>query len=74
MNSILIFLLFFFLPAGWAKHWITRDSLVSGVLVDYLMPDLWLQDLIALAFIILNIKHLKELIKDNLVIGAVLVL
>jgi len=74
MNKVLIFLLFFFLPAGWAKHWIIKDSLVNGVLVDYLMPDLWLQDLLALAFIVLNRRYLKELKRDNLVIGAVLIL
>lgn len=47
--EILIFSLFFFLPVGWSKHWLVSSSLVNGVLVDYLMPDLWFQDILALA-------------------------
>jgi hypothetical protein len=39
------------LPVSWAKHWLTASSLVNGVLVDYLMPDLWLQDILALIII-----------------------
>ncbi len=46
-SQVLVFLFFLLLPAGWAKHWIVPNSLVNGVLVDYLMPDVWLQDLIA---------------------------
>lgn len=48
---VLIFLFLFLLPSGWAKHWIVPNSLVNGVLVDYLMPDIWVQDLIAVVLI-----------------------
>ena len=68
MIGFLVFLLFFLLPSGWAKHWIVDQSLVNGVLVDYLMPDLWLQDILAFAFIILNRERLKRLIKDKVVL------
>jgi len=51
IRSILTFLFCFLLPAGWAKHWIAPNSLVNGVLVDYLMPDIWVQDLIAVILI-----------------------
>jgi len=56
---VLIFFFFLFLPVGWAKHWIVPNSLVNGVLVDYLMPDLWLQDLIAVAIIVLSVRRLR---------------
>ena len=56
---VLIFFFFLFLPVGWAKHWIVPNSLVNGVLVDYLMPDLWLQDIIAIVIIVLTVAQLR---------------
>ncbi|MFH1561140.1 MAG: O-antigen ligase family protein [Patescibacteria group bacterium] len=60
MSNYFVFLFFVFLPAGWAKHWLVPESLVSGVLVDYLMPDLWLQDLIALVIVFFNWRATRE--------------
>ncbi|MFH1705307.1 MAG: O-antigen ligase family protein [Patescibacteria group bacterium] len=61
MINLLVFLFFFLLPVGWAKHWLIPASSVNGVLVDYLMPDIWVQDLLAIMVIIANlpfiIKH-----------------
>lgn len=56
LNKPFIFLFFLLLPVGWAKHWLTSYSLVNGVLVDYLMPDLWLQDILAIITIIANLQ------------------
>lgn len=58
MVNILVFLFFFLLPVGWAKHWLVPSSLVNGVLVDYLMPDVWLQDCIAVIIIIANLPFI----------------
>ena len=44
----LIFTLFALLPVGWSKHWLISQNLVSGVLVDYLMPALWFQDVLVI--------------------------
>jgi len=57
----LVFALFFFLPVGWAKHWLIAGSLVNGVLVDYLMPDFWFQDLLALLVVLLASYRVGEL-------------
>ncbi len=54
MLNWLVFIFSLLLPASWAKHWLTPFSLVNGVLVDYLMPDLWLQDILALIIIVLG--------------------
>ena len=54
ISYLLVFFLFFFLPVGWAKHWLLSQSLVNGVLVDYLMPDFWFQDLLALLLLLMN--------------------
>ncbi len=59
IRSITVFLFCLLLPAGWAKHWIVPNSLVNGVLVDYLMPDVWIQDLLALAIIVLSVPWLR---------------
>jgi len=61
--SALLFLFFAFLPCGYSKHWLINESLVGGVLVDYLMPDIWLIDIIAFLIIILNFE--KKLIKKE---------
>ena len=75
LSDVFILLLFFLLPVGWSKHWLIPENLVNGVLVDYLMPDLWLQDIIALAIIILNFKFiilkLKFLLPLFLILGSV---
>ncbi len=59
MLRVLIFLFFLLLPVGWAKHWIVPNSLVNGVLVDYLMPDVWVQDLFAIMIIIAKVQSSK---------------
>ncbi len=56
---LLVFLFCILLPAGWAKHWIVPNSLVNGVLVDYLMPDVWIQDLFAIMIIIAKVQSSK---------------
>ncbi len=59
MLNTLIFLFGLLLPSSWAKHWLITESLVNGVLVDYLMPDLWVQDIIALAIIVFSVIQLR---------------
>ncbi len=66
MLRFLIFLFFLLLPAGWSKHWIVPNSLVNGVLVDYLMPDVWVQDILAMIIIIANFQ--KNISKFRLLI------
>lgn len=62
-----IFLFFFFLPVGWSKHWLIPQSLAGGVLVDYLMPDLWIQDLLAIALVM---AHLLSFHNQLLISGC----
>jgi len=75
---LLVFFFIVFLPVGWAKHWIFPQSSVNGVLVDYLMVDLWIQDLLALSLIVyyfpLLWRKLKKLLPQILVFVFLIVL
>ena len=58
----LTFALFALLPVGWSKHWLIPQSLSSGVLVDYLMPAVWVQDILV---ILLLASYLSTSWKKN---------
>jgi len=44
ISKCLFYLLIFFLPLNLGRHFILRDSFVSGLLVDYLIPTIYIQD------------------------------
>lgn len=48
VSKRLFYLLIFFLPLNLGKHFILRDSFVSGLLVDYLIPTIYIQDVLIL--------------------------
>jgi len=45
---VLFYLLVFLIPCNLAKHWPQNWSYVSGILVDYLIPTLYLTDILIL--------------------------
>jgi len=57
----LFYLLLFLLPANLAKHFPLASSYVSGILVDYLIPAVYLTDL--LIILLLVIKPIKKIPK-----------
>ena len=51
---LLFYLILFLLPANLAKHFPVASSYVSGILVDYLIPTVYLTDIL---IIILLVSH-----------------
>jgi len=49
----LFYLILFLLPANLAKHFLTKSAYVSGILVDYLIPSLYLTDILIIFLLIL---------------------
>lgn len=49
----LFYLILFLLPANLAKHFPLASSYVSGILVDYLIPAVYLTDILIIALLIL---------------------
>ena len=47
----LFYLILFLIPANLAKHFILPSSYVSGILVDYLIPTLYLTDILIIALL-----------------------
>ena len=48
----LFYLILFLIPANLAKHFILPSSYISGILVDYLVPTLYLTDILILILLI----------------------
>jgi hypothetical protein len=62
----LFLILVLIIPLNLGKHFITRDSYVWGMLVDYLIPTIYLQDIVALLVLLFWIigggaKKIKKL-------------
>jgi putative inorganic carbon (HCO3(-)) transporter len=52
IHTALFYTLIFLLPLNLGKHFITENSYVSGFLVDYLVPTIYLVDLLILLLLI----------------------
>ena len=52
LSKILFFTLILLIPLNLGKHFITADSYVWGVLVDYLIPTFYIQDLLAILVLV----------------------
>jgi len=59
ITSFLVRLIFFLLPSNLALHWPQADSYISGHLIDYLIPRLYLTDLPIVLVLILNWRKLR---------------
>ncbi|MFA9288954.1 MAG: O-antigen ligase family protein [Weeksellaceae bacterium] len=53
------FLLLFFLPTQLGTYFFLPESFVHGVRVDYLALSFFLTDILAIGYVLLNIKYLK---------------
>ena len=59
LPTILLQLTAFLIPTNLALHWYLPQAYVSGHLIDYLLPRLYLSDLPLLILLILNLKQFK---------------
>ena len=50
----LFYLILFLIPSNLAKHFILPSSYVSGILVDYLIPTIYLTDILILTLLVCN--------------------
>lgn len=53
IERILFQLTIFLIPTNLAYHWVTKEAYVNGILVDYLIPKLYLSDLPILLLLLL---------------------
>ncbi|MDZ7587361.1 MAG: O-antigen ligase family protein [Patescibacteria group bacterium] len=69
-TNILFYLILFLIPANLAKHFILPSSYVSGILVDYLVPAVYLTDV--LIILLLIIKPIKKIPKTLMIFWLLL--
>lgn len=67
-NRLLLFLLIFFLPTQFGKHFFFPFSYLSGVRVDYLAPTIYFTDIIVFILITINLKIVINFFKQKLVL------
>lgn len=53
LHKLLFFIVIFLIPLNLGKHFIFRWSFVKGLLVDYLVPTLFVTDILILGMLIL---------------------
>jgi len=63
LSKKLFYFLIFILPLNLGKHFITNKSYVDGILVDYLVPTIYIQDIFV--FIILFIWFIEKVLLNN---------
>lgn len=57
-SNLLFYILIFLLPLNLGKHFISTDSYVRGLLIDYLIPTLYIQDILILLILFFWLKDL----------------
>lgn len=56
LQNLIFYLIIFLIPANLAKHWPQNWSFVNGILIDYLIPTLYLTDILIIGLLILWLK------------------
>jgi len=62
LQKIIFYLLIFLIPCNLAKHWPQSWSYVSGILVDYLIPTLYVTDILIITLLILWLLEKRTVI------------
>lgn len=57
--NLFLYLIIFLIPINLGKHFELQGSYVAGLLVDYLVPTIFIQDILVVLFLLFNIKKLK---------------
>lgn len=66
ISRILFYILLLILPLNLGLHFTLTQSYVNGILIDYLVPTLYLQDIVVFIIVVLNIKKIMgSLTKKN---------
>lgn len=69
IHRLLFYVLVFLLPINLGKHFDVKEAYVSGSLVDYLIPTLYVQDILAgglLLFWLISLISTREQKKNNI--------
>ncbi len=72
--SILTYIFLFFLPTQLGLHFFPRFSFISGVPIDYLLPTLYMTDILAIILIALHYKSLLQTFKNKFFLGFLVLL
>ena len=65
ISRVLFYVLVFLLPLNLGYHFLIKDAYQNGILIDYLIPTLYLQDILAALFITLNLDTLYKNIRKG---------
>ncbi len=66
LSRLLFYGLVFILPANLGLHFIYNEAYIRGLLVDYLVPAIYVQDIIIIFLLVLNFKAVfKQALKMN---------
>lgn len=64
LSKTIFFTLILFLPINLGYHFILKSAYIDGLLIDYLIPVIYIQDILVVIFIALNFKHLLERLRN----------
>jgi O-antigen ligase len=59
-SKILFYLLILILPINLGLHFVGGEAFIGGKLIDYLVPTVYLQDLLVLALLLLNLRKVVK--------------
>jgi O-antigen ligase len=68
-SKYIFYILVLLIPINLGKHFVTGSSYISGILIDYLIPTIYIQDILALllltTWLLEDIKSFVLLFKNN---------
>ncbi len=63
INYVVALVTLLLTPSNLGLHFVTEDAYINGMLVDYLIPTLYLQEILIAVFLIINIGVIKQQLK-----------
>jgi len=63
ISRVLFYVLVFLLPLNLGHHFLIKDAYLNGILIDYLIPTLYVQDILATLLVITNLDTLYKNIR-----------
>lgn len=58
LKNTLFYIIIFLLPLNIGYHFIINDAYINGLLIDYLIPTIYIQDILVSIFLFMNVKEL----------------
>ena len=62
LRRIVFYTLLLCLPLNLGYHFILKTSYLHGTLIDYLVPVIYVQDILAVIFVLLNFSTIKNVV------------